>query len=212
MSERVKKIERALIQLLKDRRVDVGMDPDFTTQAKAIGGMFFINRRSKSNLPERRASKAGLWSADFNNREIDAALEQIEFGVERLAALEPEIYMLLKLNPKALNSVRDFVSDIRERKATGQEVIDVGISPKRLQNVDLVVLMERALNGAIWAHHDAGVKTIRIPTKLTGRPWVAYFEAVAKALDVNFDNHERNYQTMLKARKALAARQKLLRK
>ena len=87
-----------------------------------------------------------------------------------------------------------------------------GISPKRLHNVDLVVLMERALNGAIWAHHDAGVKTIRIPTKLTGRPWVAYFEAVAKALDVNFDNHERNYQTMLKARKALAARQKLLRK
>ena len=83
MSARVQAIEKAIIALLDARGVDVGMEPDFTTQAKAIGGRAFLNRRSKSNLPERQGSRAGLWSAELNDKEISSALDQIEYGISR---------------------------------------------------------------------------------------------------------------------------------
>ena len=204
MSARVQAIEKAIIALLEARGVDVGIEPDFTTQAKAIGGMAFLNRRSKSNLPERQGSRAGLWSAELNDKEISSALDQIEYGIDRLEALEPKIFMMLELQPLDLSRVRDFVAEARDRKQLIQEALDAGVDPKRLTNVDLIILMEEALNGAIWAHSAANAEPFKVPRKLTGKPWIAYYKAIADALGVKFDNYERNYQTMLKARQALA--------
>ena len=204
MSARVQAIEKAIIALLEARGVDVGMEPDFTTQAKAIGGRAFLNRRSKSNLPERQGSGAGLWSADLNNKEISRALDQIEYGIDRLEALEPEIFKMLKLQPLDLSRVRDLVAETRDSKQSTQEALDAGVDPKRLTNVDLIAVMEAALNGAIWAHDAVNAEPFKVPRKLTGKPWIAYYKAVSAALGVKFDNYERNYQTMLKARQALA--------
>lgn len=203
MSARVQAIEKAIITLLEARGVDVGMEPDFTTQAKAIGGRAFLNRRSKSNLPERQGSRAGLWSAELNDKEISSALDQIGYGIDRLEALEPQILQMLKLQP-FMSRVRGLVAEVRDTKQSTKEALDAGVDPKLLQNVDLIVMMEAALNGAIWAHKAAKAKTFKVPRKLTGKLWIAYYKAVADALGVSFDNYERNYQTMLKARQALA--------
>ena len=204
MSARVQAIEKAIIALLEARGVDVGMEPDFTTQAKAIGGRAFLNRRSKSNLPERQGSGAGLWSPEFNDKEISSALDQIEYGIGRLEGLEPEIFKMLNLQPLDLSRVREMVDETRGFKQLNQEALEAGVDPKRLGNVDLIAVMEAALNGAIWAHSAANAEPFKVPRKLTGKPWIAYYKAVADALGVSFDNYERNYQTMLKARQALA--------
>ncbi|MDB2584758.1 hypothetical protein N9X91_00405 [Alphaproteobacteria bacterium] len=204
MSARVQAIEKAIIALLDARGVDVGMEPDFTTQAKALGGRAYLNRWSKSNLPERQGSGAGLWSAELNDKEISSALDQIEYGIDRIEALEPEIFKLLKLQPSDLSRVRDFAAETRDTKQSTQEALDAGVDPKWLQNVDLIVVMEAALNGAIWAHAAAKAEPFKVPRKLTGKLWISYYKAVAAALGVSVDNYERNYQTMLKARQALA--------
>ena len=141
MSARVQAIEKAIIALLEARGVDVGMEPDFTTQAKAIGGRAFLNRRSKSNLPERQGSCAGLWSAELNDKEISSALDQIGYGIDRLEALEPQILQMLKLQP-FMSRVRDLVAEARDTKQSTQEAPDAGVDPKLLQNVDLIVMME----------------------------------------------------------------------
>lgn len=205
MTDRVEKINRAIIKLLEAKGVDIGMEPDFTTQAKAIGGGFLLDKRSVSGLPERRASGAGLWSPEDVDNEISSALTQLGNGLDRLSNLEPEIYILLKLKPDRLDDIRKFISETRQRSKTVRQTVFKGVNPKRLANVDLVALMGSALNGAIWAQVECGVEDIKVPRKLTGKPWIEYFKSVALIMDVSFDNHERNYATMMKSRQALAS-------
>ena len=211
MIEGVKQIERALITLLEARGCDVGMDPNFILQANAIGGRYLLNRRSVSDLPYRQASGVGLWSPDDVNGEIAGALKQIGNGVERLSKLEPEIYKLMKLSPESLIVLSNFVSETREQSKLVSDVISSGVNPKHLGNVDLVVLMEAALNGAIGVHKDCGIEKIKIPRKLTGRPWINYYESISLIMGVPFDNYERSYETMLKSRRAIAKARQFVR-